>query len=165
MQSEIRAGVLKLMRANPENSETGFSLIELMLAATILLVGIASVISMMLFALSANYLSRIESAASRLSQRKLEELRALPLEDTKLIGPGNPLDESGKIDFNAGLDVAYSSITSLPLNRSKNTTLRFETRWNILTQGSLKIITVATRRSDADFSGLEPLNLKIVKSP
>src|SRR5881409_2208360 len=76
----------------PHHSETGFSLIELMIASAIFLIGVTSVLSMVLFALSENYASRLESAALRLSQQRLEELRSLPIDDTKLLGPGNPLD-------------------------------------------------------------------------
>jgi Tfp pilus assembly protein PilV len=154
------------MRAgNTDNSGAGFSLVELMFASTVLLIGITSVMSMVLFALSANYVSRVESAALRLSQQKLEELRSLSMDDTKLTGPGNPLDGEDKIDFNTNLEVGYSSSASLTLNRTKNTTLHFETRWNIVTQGTRKIITVATRKSDGNLHGLEPVNLKVVKSP
>jgi Tfp pilus assembly protein PilV len=154
------------MRADSVDSRaTGFSLIELMLASTILLIGVVSVISMVLFALSENYLFRVESAALRLSQQKLEELRSLPMDDTKLTGPGNPLDEDGKIDFNANLEAGYSSSTSLTLNKTKNTSFHFETRWSVVTQGTRKIITVATRKSDGNLPGAEPVSLKVVKCP
>jgi len=149
----------------PCESETGFSLIELMIASTVLLVGVTSVMSMVLFALSVNYTSRVESAALRISQQKLEELRSLPLDDAKLIGPGNPLDGDGNIDFSSSLDAGYSSSTSLILNRSKNTTLQFETRWNVGTQGARKIITVATRMSGGSPRGFKPFNIKVAKSP
>jgi len=149
----------------PQNLETGFSLIELMIASVILLVGITSVMSMVLFALSANYASRVESAALRLSQQKLEELRSLLIDDTKLLGPGNPLDAESNIDFSASLDTGYSSSASLTLNRTKNTTLHFETRWNVAAQGARKIITVATRKTDGNLYGFKPANLKVVKSP
>src|SRR6266446_7817231 len=120
----------------PHHSETGFSLIELMIASVILLMGVTSVMSMVLLALSANYASRVESAALRRSQQKLEELRSLPIDDTKLLGPGNPLDSESNIDFSASLDTGYSSSSSLTLNRTKNTTLHFETRWNVAAQGA-----------------------------
>jgi len=154
------------MRADGTDTlEAGFSLIELMLASTILLIGVISVISMVLFALSENYLFRIESAALRLSQQKLEELHSLPMDHTKLTGPGNPLDKDGKIDFNANLEAAYSSNTSLTLNKTKNTTLQFETRWSVVTQGTRKIITVATRQSEGNLPGADPVSLKVVKCP
>jgi prepilin-type N-terminal cleavage/methylation domain-containing protein len=150
---------------NPHHSETGFSLIELMIASVILLMGVTSVMSMVLFALSANYASRVESAALRLSQQKLEELRSLPIDDTKLLGPGNPLDAESNIEFSASLDTGYSSSSSLTLNRTKNTTLHFETRWNVAAQGARKTITVATRKTDGNLYSFKPVNLKVVKSP
>ena len=149
----------------PHHSETGFSLIELMIASAIFLIGVTSILSMVLFALSENYASRLESAALRLSQQRLEELRSLPIDDTKLVGPGNPLDAESNIDFSASLDPGYSSNSSLTLNRTKNTTLHFETRWNVAAQGARKIITVATRKTDGNLYIFKPVNLKVVKSP
>jgi Tfp pilus assembly protein PilV len=151
--------------SQPRYSETGFSLVELMIASVILLVGVVSVMSMVLFALSANYASRIESAAMRLSQQKLEELRSLPLDDMKLLGPGNPLNAESNIDFSADPDPAYASSTSLTLNKTKNTTLHFETRWNVAAQGTRKMITVATRKTDGSLYGFKPVNLRVAKSP
>src|SRR5262245_35753416 len=118
----------------------GFSLIELMIAAVILVMGVVSVMSLVLFALSASYASRIESAALRLSRQKLEELRSLPIDDIKLLGPGSLLDSQRKIDFGTAADPAYSVAATLILNWTKNTSLHFETRWNVAPQGAKKII-------------------------
>src|SRR6266446_10934961 len=103
----------------PHHSETGFSLIELMIASVILLMGVTSVMSMVLLALSANYASRVESAALRRSQQKLEELRSLPIDDTKLLGPGNPLDSESNIDFSATFPTRCSSRSANDRYRSE----------------------------------------------
>jgi len=128
-------------------------------------VGIVSVMSMVLFALSANYLSKAESSALHLTQQKLEELKSLPIDDSKLIGPGNPLDSENNIDFKANPNPSYSSSTLITLNKSKNSSINFETRWNIGTAGTQKIITVATHNTSRAPYRLKPINLKIVKAP
>ena len=143
----------------------GFSLIELMIAAVILVMGVVSVMSLVLFALSASYASRIESAALRLSQQKLEELRSLPIDDVKLLGPGSLLDSQRKIDFGTAADPAYSVAETLILNWTKNTSLHFETRWNVAPQGAKKIIIVATRQTDGSFYDFKPVNLRLLKAP
>jgi len=146
-------------------SDAGFTLVELMFAGFILTTGILAVMSMILFALSANFLSRVESAALHLSQRKMEELKTLPLDDSRLNGPGNPLDSHFDIDFSASLDPSYSSSAELALNTARNTKLNFETRWNVRTVGVHKIITVATRNTAGALTPLRPASLRIVRGP
>ena len=147
------------------NSQAGFTLIELMIASLILVIGVVSVMSMVLFALSANYTSKIESTALRLTQQKLEELKSLPVDDSKLIGPGNPLDSENNIDFNASPDPFYSSSTLMTLSKFKKTSISFETRWNIGAAGAQKVITVATRNTAGTSYPLKPVSLKVVKAP
>ena len=84
--------------------ERGFTLVEMLIASLVFTVAIVSLMSMVLFALAARYSSRIDSAALKLSQQKLEELKAHSLEHAALSISGNPLDASGKIDFAAAAD-------------------------------------------------------------
>ena len=56
---------------------TGFTLVEMLIASLVFTIAIVSLMSMVLFALAARYSSRIDSAALRLSQQKLEELKAV----------------------------------------------------------------------------------------
>jgi Tfp pilus assembly protein PilV len=153
------------MTQRRNQSDAGFTLIELMIAGFILTTGILAVMSMLLLALSANFLSRVESAALHLSQKKMEELKALPLDDSRLNGPGNPLDSNFDIDFNTSLDPSSSSSAELTLNRARNTKINFETRWNVTTAGAHKIITVATRNTAGSPWRIKPASLKVVKGP
>src|SRR5262249_8224838 len=145
--------------------DEALSLIELMTASAVLLMGIVAVMSMVLLALSTNYASKVDSAALRLSEQKLEELKSLPMDDSRLLGPGNALDSESHIDFAVSVDPAYSSTVSLSLNKTKNTLLDFETRWNVSAQGGRKVLTVATRRTNGDLYPAKPVNLKVVRSP
>ena len=152
-------------RADRRCREHGFTLVEMLIASLVFTVAIVSLMSMVLFALAARYSSRIDSAALKLSQQKLEELKAHPLEHPALSISGNILDASGKIDFAAAADPQASVTSQLLLNTARNTKLSFETRWNITNSGLRKIITVATRKTGGAPSGTEPVNLKVVLAP
>jgi len=145
--------------------EHGFTLVEMLIASLVFTVAIVSLMSMVLFALAARYSSRIDSAALKLSQQKLEELKAHPLEHPALSIAGNILDAGGKIDFAAAADPQASVTSQLLLNTARNTNLSFETRWNITNSGLRKIITVATRKTGGAPPGTEPVNLKVVLAP
>jgi prepilin-type N-terminal cleavage/methylation domain-containing protein len=152
-------------RANRVPSQQGFTLVEMLIASLVFTVAIVSLMSMVLFALAARYSSRIDSAALKLSQQKLEELKAHPLEHPALSISGNTLDASGKIDFAAAADPQATITRQLLLNAARNTNLNFETRWNVTNAGFRKIITVATRKTGGVPSGAEPVNLKVVLAP
>ena len=153
------------LRADCPRSERGFTLVEMLIASLVFTVAIVSLMSMVLFALAARYSSRIDSAALKLSQQKLEELKAHSLEHAALSISGNPLAASGKIDFAAAADPQATVTKQLVLNAARNTYLNFETRWNIANSGFRKIITVATRKIGGAPSGVEPVNLKVVLAP
>jgi hypothetical protein len=128
-------------------------------------VAIASLMSLVLFAFAARYSSRIESAALRLTQQKLEELKAYSLEHPVLSGPGNPLNGEGRIDFSVPANPQATVISQVVLNVARNTSLSFETRWNVTSTGMRKIITVATRKIGSASAGVQPVNLKVVLAP
>jgi hypothetical protein len=137
----------------------------MLIASLVFTVAIVSLMSMVLFALAARYSARIDSAALRLSQQKLEELKAYPLVHPALAISGNVLDAGGKIDFAAAADPQATAASQLLLNAARGTNLTFETRWNITNSGVRKIITVATRKAGGASPGAEPVNLKVVLVP
>ncbi|MCI0623900.1 MAG: hypothetical protein L0387_19965 [Acidobacteria bacterium] len=146
-------------------AQEGFTLVEMLIASLVFTVAIVSLMSMVLFALAARYSSRIDSAALKLSQQKIEELKSHPLDHAALSISGNPLDAEGKIDFSAAGDPQATVTNELLLNSARNTYLSFETRWNITPSGLRKIITVATRKIGGAPANVEPVNLKVVLAP
>jgi len=153
-------------RADRLTAEHGFTLVEMLIASLVFTVAVVSLMSMVLFALAARYSSRIDSAALKLSQQKLEELKAYPLEHPALSISGNTLDANGRIDFSTAADPQATLTSQLLLNAARNTKLNFETRWNITySSGLRKIITVATRKVGGVPPGAEPVNLKVVLAP
>ena len=148
---------------NRPGSDRGFTLIELLLASLVLIVGLLSIAALAAFALSSHYTSRIEAAALQFSQEKLEELRSLPMDDSRLSGPGNALDSADEIDFASAAVPDFSVQNELILNVTRNTRVLFETRWNITDFGNQKVITVATHSVTNSSARLKPVSLKIIK--
>lgn len=145
--------------------EQGFTLVEMLIASLVFTVAVVSLMSMVLFALAARYSSRIDSAALRLSQQTLEELKAHPLTHPSLSISGNSLDASGKIDFSTAANPQATLTREVLLNAARNTSLTFETRWNVTNSGLRKTITVATRKAGGVPGSVEPVNLKVVLAP
>jgi type II secretory pathway pseudopilin PulG len=142
---------------------SGFTLIELMLANLVLMVGLLSVAAMVLYALSLHFTSRVEAAAFEFSQQKLEELKSLPLDSPLLVGPGNTLDADFDIDFYSDPVPQFTLENEMVLNVTRDTRVLFETRWNITDFGSQKVITVSTRSLASSFSSLKPISLRVLK--
>ena len=132
------------------------------MASLLVIVGLLSLLSLILFALKMRYDSRLSSTALKLSQQIIEEFKSRSPDDPVFSHPGNALTSDGAIDFDAGLDPLASSIRSLQLNQTLNTQLVFETRWNITSLGEKKILTVATRKRDWEKPQFSPVNLKFV---
>lgn len=149
--------------SNHRKTDYGFTLIELMLANLVLIVGLLSIAALAAFALSSHYTSRIEAAALQFSQEKLEELRSFSMDDPRLSGPGSALDPVGEIDFASAPVPDFSAQNELILNITRNTRVLFETRWNLTDFGNQKVITVATRSLASSLAGLKPVSLKVVK--
>lgn len=149
-------------RPEPLKKTGGFTLLEMLMASLLVIVGLMSLLSLVLFALKMRYESRLSSTALKLSQQIIEEFKSRSPDDPVFSHPGNPLTSDGAIDFDASLDPLASSIESLQLNQTLNTQLVFETRWNITSIGDQKILTVATRKRDWEKSQFSPVNLKLV---
>ena len=152
--------LLRLPR--PLKRAHGFTLLEMLMASLLVIVGLMSLLSLVLFALKMRYDSRLSSTALKLSQQIVEELKSRSPDDPLLSHPGNALTSDGAIDFDASLDALASSTTSIQLNQTLNTQLVFETRWNITSLGGKKILTVATRKRDWEKPQFSPVNLKLV---
>ncbi len=60
-------------------AERGFTMLELMIALTVLLIGIAGIVGMQMSAMRASAYSRHATEASVLAEDKMEELRTVPL--------------------------------------------------------------------------------------
>jgi Tfp pilus assembly protein PilV len=159
-------GTIFVSQSPTTETPSGFTLLEVLIASILVIVGLTSLLSLVLFALKMRYDSRLSSTALKLSQQIIEELKSRSPDDPLLSHPGNALTSDGAIDFDASLDALASSTTSLQLNETRNTHLVFETRWNITSLGNKRILTVATRKRDWSTAQFSPVNLKVaINSP
>jgi prepilin-type N-terminal cleavage/methylation domain-containing protein len=144
------------LRRSSRRNQRGFTLIELMLASVILLVGIVAVAQMVPASILSNATNRNDSSAMVFGQRELNQMMNQPLSSkVYLDGPGlpcnagcnlgDPAQPSGTpvgspviLDFNRrpiinfGVDpVAGYSLTYADLNDPYGTT--YDMRWAVIT--------------------------------
>ena len=96
--SEI-PNVMRMLQRNFRRSQTGFTLIEVLISMALFSFGILSVAGMQVAAIQVNTSSQRLSRASTLVQDKIEELWALPfthtsLNDTTPVGTCTPYTEA-----------------------------------------------------------------------
>lgn len=73
----------------PKNLQSGFSLIELLVAVVILAVGLLGLAQLQLTAIKTNSQSFTSTAASVLTQRVLEQVASIPPDDPLFDGPSS----------------------------------------------------------------------------
>ena len=143
--------------------QSGFTLLELLIATAVLTIGLLSTASLLLLALSSHFNSNIEAAALRMTQSTLEELKSLPLNHAELIDSTESLTANFDIDFSATQSPVHARTTLVTLNQFRSTQIQFETRWHVQTSADRKVITSATRKIGAPASRFQPVSMKIVR--
>ena len=74
-------------RRGARRGERGFTLVEMLIALTVLLIGVSGILTMHLTSMRATAYSRHATEASVLGEDKLEELRTIPVETVTAGGP------------------------------------------------------------------------------
>ena len=158
----------------PRSSDAGFTLIELMIAIAVLMVGLVVTLIFITVAMGSNFRNRQGSNATAISQMMVEKIMSvganvsptLTINDcagnphnintTGAPGPtglGGSLNANGDIDFtqapgSAGDPVGYYMLfTDCGTNGRQ---IVYDVRWNVQTPTvDTKLITVSTRMSNA----------------
>jgi type IV pilus assembly protein PilV len=86
----------RTVRKPGRRGQGGFTIIELMIALTILLIGITGILSMQLTSMKATSYSRHATEASVLAEDLMEELRTLPITD--VVNGSETVDAQGNFD-------------------------------------------------------------------
>src|SRR5262249_38810601 len=128
-----------------DQNQEGFSLIEMMIASTVLLIGVLSIGSLIGYSISSNFSSKNNTIATAAAERQLEQLRSLAF--NSLVDGGSTLNSSGCITFTGSPISGYSSTAALSDSDQVGVTVNYDVRWNITTVNSLRKITVAAQRS------------------
>ena len=145
-------------------NEAGFSLIEMMMASLVLLIGVISVASLIGYSISSNFSSKNNTIATAVAERQMEQLRSLAF--AGLVDGGSTLNSSGNITFTGSPVSGYSTAASLADSDQIGKTVSYDVRWNITTVNGLKKITVAAQRSGGSFRLQQaPAQLILIKAP
>ena len=152
--------------------ESGFSLIEMLIAIVVLSVGTLALAALIPRALQTNMNSRYDTSGTVMAQREVEQIRVQPLTaasfvdrdgNTVNLGAGGaPLDGNGNIDFTQAVVAGYSAT----ITDARGDT--FDLRWNVQSGagGNTKVFTIAARLSNTGTAGtlplLPPVNLRLL---
>jgi len=177
---------MRLMKANEDfarssRKQDGFSVLEMLLASSILMVGIVSVVQLVPASLNSSVGNRLDTQATVVCQRELDQMLSQPLNQPTFVdqdgqtislgGPGEPgaattMDgDYAQVHFTAFLPPAgYYTYYQDP---NDATAPKFELRWAVFPQSNngvvvSKRIIIACRRVPGSATGeqfLLPVNL------
>jgi prepilin-type N-terminal cleavage/methylation domain-containing protein len=131
------------------SQQQGFSLVELMVAAVVFLVGIVAVMQLVPAAMQSNIQNRVDTASVVVAQRELDQMTAQPLSNSTFtdadgnlcdlgnnasnnVVVGSPLVQVGdfvKIDFSAATVNGYNLLTTAPANAPEGS---YDVRWAVI---------------------------------
>ena len=117
------------MRRETKKSESGFTLIEVLIAIVILSIGLLSLAQMIVLATRANSLSGRMTASAALARERLERLKAAPFYTNPAIRARNPvLQDGGDVDAGGGNYVQFYDADGQPVAAGTGI---YEVRWEI----------------------------------
>ena len=135
-------------KENGMASERGFTLIELMIASLVLIVGLAAVATMISYALTSNLITKNESLALSLAERELERIKGLSINDTLLTAGGSTVASNGKISYSGSAVANYGRAVTVPDAYQVGKSANFDVRWNVTDIATnIKKITIASVRT------------------
>src|ERR1700730_10724756 len=160
--------ILKREHGAVRNPDAGFTLVEMVIAALILLVGLTAGMALIITAMANNTRSKNDSSATILSQMTIETIAAVPANATTSMtvvdcnptissashtinttgsssGSGAPLT-GGIIDFTQSAVSGYAMTYYGCQASTGDRQLTYDVRWNIKTLSSnAKLVTVAAK--------------------
>jgi prepilin-type N-terminal cleavage/methylation domain-containing protein len=152
-------------------SQAGFSLIELLIASFVLLIGVVSVATLIGAAVARNHSSKNDSIAMSLAEQQMEILKVVPF-NILAVG-GSTLQADGRLLFeNPSTGSPYPTVNgyfrdiSLPNSDEAGQTVNYQVRWNIAwadASNTLLRITIGARRQPNNLR-LPPVQLAYIKA-
>jgi prepilin-type N-terminal cleavage/methylation domain-containing protein len=152
--------LMRAQKGHRRSRQAGFSLIEMILASAVLMVGIVSVVQLVPVSLSLNAANRLDTLATVIAQRELDQMLSQPLyvdsftdQDFNIVSlggagsPGAPVVMQGQtpvIDFTAGrVDGFYLSNYVEPHDP---TGAKFELRWAVMPERDASNVHLVSKR-------------------
>jgi Tfp pilus assembly protein PilV len=157
---------MDLKMKNKKSKQRGSSLIELMIACLVLIVGVAGTVSLIPIAIGANSRNRQQSNSTVIAQMVMEKIMSVPAGNSTILtisdcvpntyninttgatgtGTGATLLASGDASFNVAAPAGYSMLyTACGPTGAQST---YDVRWNIQTPPNstfVKLITVSAK--------------------
>jgi len=151
-------------KPNVLTSERGFTLIEMMIASFVLVIGLAAVATMIGFSLTSNLITKNESLALSLAEKELERLKSLSITDTLLAAGGSTVGSDGKISFSGSAVANYNRAVTVTDAYQIGKPANFDVRWNVTDIATnIKKITIASVRT-GESARFKPVQLTYVKA-
>ena len=104
--------------------ERGFTIIEVLIALLVLMVGMAGVLSLQLTSMKATGFSRHATEASILCEDKMEDLRTIPLNSARFVTDRDQVDARGVPDAEGLYERVWRVVPG-----TTNTTISVEVSW------------------------------------
>lgn len=168
MINKHRGRTMQLSKNLKLHKESGMTLIELMIAMTVLAVGLAGIMAIVIAALYGNARNRTDTSATLISQMVIEQMGDMPANtDTTfqltdcagtvwnintaaggatLKGTNNfPVWVASDIDFNVAAPAAGYSMLYVSCATNGSPGLTYDVRWNVAKNGQTKTVVVAAR--------------------
>ena len=135
-------------KPNARATERGFTLIELMIASLVLIIGLAAVATMISYSLTSNLITKNETLALSLAEKELERLKGLSINDTLLAAGGSTVASNGKISYSGSAVANYSRAVTVTDAYQVGKSANFDVRWNVTDIATnIKKITIASVRT------------------
>lgn len=160
----------QLKRRSRRPAESGVSLVEVMIAAVVMIVGVLGVMMLITGSIAANTRNKMDSTATMAAQQVLEIVQTFSansigtfsgtdcLGNTFTIavagatgnGAGAPLNAVGAINFTQAQVTNYS--LNWPVCTTGGRTATYDVRWNVrtLTPGTALVTVAARKRGSSD---------------
>jgi prepilin-type N-terminal cleavage/methylation domain-containing protein len=137
------------VESNASSRQRGFSLLELLVAAAVFLVGIVAVMQLVPAAMQSNLQNRVDTSSVVVAQRELDQMTAQPLTNATFTDAdghlcnlgtntnnaviGSPLAQTGEfvnINFNAAKVAGYNFVSTAPALAPEG---GYDVRWAVIT--------------------------------
>lgn len=147
-------------------AQRGMTLLELMVAVTVLTIGVGGVAVVIPLAVGRNFANRQQGSSTALAQMTVEKIMAVPAGTTSstitdcagnantvnVTAGGAALLSSGAVDFTeaqgtSGAPAGYYMNFTLCSTQGQQAT--YDVRWNIQTPGQTKLVTVSAKLKSA----------------
>jgi Tfp pilus assembly protein PilV len=179
----------KQRKSSAGKSQAGFSLIELMLAGLVMLVGLSGGLLLVLTAIASNNRNSMDSSGTILAQMTMEMIASVPANSGSTLtvvdcnptsssashtinvtggstGAGAPLTSGGVVDFTQSQVTNYSMLYYACQASTGDRQMIYDIRWNVKTLSSnTKLVIVAAQRNGANNNAMlfaVPVSLKMI---